>query len=141
MNVAEFNVVHDTPNVVSSAVTAETCSQLSTILSRNMGLSDSRYSHYLRKSYTGRENNSHGVQFIQGDRREGLEGASRTHSTQEFSQCFCHRNITHSFLLPLSFVTDDKLNIYNNYRSNLGTSLKYCKDRTILNSQCTLTIC
>lgn len=106
-----------------------------------MGLSDSRCSPYLRKSKTERENNF-GVQLVQGDRREGLEGASRIHST--------HRNsatafVTRTLLIPSCFPCL-LLQITNPISTTtkeaiMGTSLKYCKDRTIPNSQCTLTAC
>lgn len=132
------------PNVVLSALTAttETCSQPSTILSRNMGFSDSRCSHYLRKSKTERENNSHGVQLEQGDRREGLEEVSRTHST--------HRNSATAFVTGILLISSCSpcllLQITNPTSTTtkgviMGMSPKYCKDKTIPNSQCTLTAC
>lgn len=98
-------------NSLSPAVTAaaETCSWPSTTQTRNMGLSDSRYSRYLGRNKTEGNLNSHGAQSVQSHRR-GLERASRAHSTHEFRQCFCHRNVIHSFLLPFYFLTDHKPN-------------------------------
>lgn len=127
------------PNVISPTVTAtaETCSQSCTILSSNMGLSDSRCSPTWGRARQ-RENNSHGVQPVQRDRREGLEGASRTHST--------HRNsatafVTGTLLIPSRFPCL-LLQITNQTSTTtkeaiMGTSLKYYKGRTIPNSQCT----